>query len=77
MMLTGVMSKMGVYGFIRIVLPIFAPQLNEPRVLNVLLSLAVVLATIFTFMPALMGVPPALTGVAPARRDPELGPRSG
>jgi hopanoid biosynthesis associated RND transporter like protein HpnN len=42
-----------------------------------LLSLAVVLATIFTFMPALMGVPPALTGVAPARRDPELGPRSG
>jgi hypothetical protein len=35
-----------------------------------LLSLAVVLATIFTFMPALMGVPPA-------RRDPELGPRSG
>lgn len=42
MMLTGVMSKMGVYGFIRIVLPIFAPQLNEPRVLNVLLSLAVI-----------------------------------
>jgi len=42
MLLTGVMSKMGVYGFIRIVLPIFAPQLNEPRVLNVLLSLAVI-----------------------------------
>lgn len=42
MMLTGVMSKMGMYGFIRIVLPIFAPQLNEPRVLNVLLSLAVI-----------------------------------
>ena len=42
MMLTGVMSKMGMYGFIRIVLPIFAPQMNEPRVLNVLLSLAVI-----------------------------------
>ena len=42
MLLTGVMSKMGVYGFIRIVLPIFAPQLNEPIVLNVLLSLAVI-----------------------------------
>ncbi|MCU0784673.1 MAG: NADH-quinone oxidoreductase subunit M [Verrucomicrobia bacterium] len=42
MLLTGVMSKMGVYGFIRIVLPIFAPQLNEPRVRTVLLSLAVV-----------------------------------
>jgi NADH-quinone oxidoreductase subunit M len=42
MLLTGVMSKMGVYGFIRIALPIFAPQLNEPRVLNVLLSLAVI-----------------------------------
>ncbi|TAL07244.1 MAG: NADH-quinone oxidoreductase subunit M [Verrucomicrobia bacterium] len=42
MLLTGVMSKMGVYGFVRIVLPIFAPQLSEPRVQNVLLSLAVV-----------------------------------
>ena len=42
MLLTGVMSKMGVYGFIRIVLPIFAPQLNEPRVQTVLLSLAVI-----------------------------------
>jgi NADH-quinone oxidoreductase subunit M len=42
MLLTGVMSKMGMYGFIRIVLPIFAPQLNEPRVQTVLLSLAVI-----------------------------------
>ncbi|MEK7706885.1 MAG: proton-conducting transporter membrane subunit, partial [Verrucomicrobiota bacterium] len=41
MLLTGVMSKMGVYGFIRIVLPIFTPQLNEPRVQFILLSLAV------------------------------------
>ena len=42
MLLTGVMSKMGVYGFIRIVLPIFAPQLNEPHVQTVLLWLAVI-----------------------------------
>jgi NADH-quinone oxidoreductase subunit M len=42
MLLTGVMSKMGVYGFIRIVLPIFAPQLNEPRIQTVLLLLAVI-----------------------------------
>jgi NADH-quinone oxidoreductase subunit M len=42
MMLTGVMSKMGVYGFIRIVLPIFAPQLAEPKMQTVLLTLAVV-----------------------------------
>jgi len=42
MLLTGVMSKMGVYGFVRIVLPIFAPQLNLPRVQTVLLTLAIV-----------------------------------
>jgi NADH-quinone oxidoreductase subunit M len=42
MLLTGVMSKMGVYGFIRILLPIFGVQMGEPRVQAVLLSLAVV-----------------------------------
>lgn len=42
MLLTGVMSKMGVYGFIRILLPIFAPQLNDPKVHTALLVLAVV-----------------------------------
>ncbi|MBP9900193.1 MAG: NADH-quinone oxidoreductase subunit M [Verrucomicrobia subdivision 3 bacterium] len=42
MLLTGVMSKMGVYGFIRILLPIFGVQLGEPRVQTVLLSLAVI-----------------------------------
>jgi len=42
MLLTGVMSKMGVYGFVRIVLPIFAPQINLPRVQTVLLTLAIV-----------------------------------
>ncbi|HEV2577362.1 MAG TPA: NADH-quinone oxidoreductase subunit M [Acidobacteriaceae bacterium] len=39
MLLTGAMSKMGVYGFLRIVLPIFAPQLRST--LTVLLWLAV------------------------------------
>ena len=42
MLLTGVMSKMGVYGFIRILLPIFGVQMGEPRVQAVLLSLAVI-----------------------------------
>ncbi len=42
MLLTGVMSKMGVYGFVRIVLPIFAPQLNLPHVQTVLLALAII-----------------------------------
>jgi len=37
-----VMSKMGVYGFVRIVLPIFAPQLNLRSVQAVLLTLAVI-----------------------------------
>jgi len=40
MLLTGVMSKMGVYGFIRILLPIFPTQINW--VLTPLLSLAVI-----------------------------------
>jgi NADH-quinone oxidoreductase subunit M len=39
MLLTGVMSKMGVYGFIRILLPIFPEQMN--RILTPLLWLAV------------------------------------
>jgi NADH-quinone oxidoreductase subunit M len=40
MLLTGVMSKMGVYGFIRILLPIFPTQINW--VLTPLLVLAVI-----------------------------------
>ena len=40
MLLTGVMSKMGVYGFIRILLPIFPQQLNW--VLTLLMWLAVI-----------------------------------
>lgn len=40
MLLTGVMSKMGVYGFIRILLPIFPQQINW--VLTLLLWLAVI-----------------------------------
>lgn len=42
MLLTGVMSKMGVYGFIRILLPIFGIQMGDPRVQATLLTLAVV-----------------------------------
>ncbi len=41
-LLTGLMSKMGVYGLLRIFLPIFGRQLGEPRVQNLLLALAVV-----------------------------------
>jgi NADH-quinone oxidoreductase subunit M len=40
MLLTGAMSKMGVYGFVRILLPIFPEQINA--VLNLLLWLAVI-----------------------------------
>jgi NADH-quinone oxidoreductase subunit M len=42
MLLTGVMSKMGVYGFIRILLPIFGVQMADARVQFTLLSLAVI-----------------------------------
>jgi NADH-quinone oxidoreductase subunit M len=42
MLLTGVMSKMGVYGFIRILLPIFGVQMGDARVQFTLLSLAVI-----------------------------------
>ena len=41
MLLTGAMSKMGMYGFIRLLLPIFAPQMRDPRVQTTLLVLAV------------------------------------
>jgi len=36
------MSKMGVYGFLRIILPIFRQQIADPRVLTCLLWLAVI-----------------------------------
>ncbi len=42
MLLTGVMSKMGLYGFIRVLLPIFSEQMHWPRVRAVLLGLAVI-----------------------------------
>jgi NADH-quinone oxidoreductase subunit M len=42
MLLTGVMSKMGLYGFIRVLLPIFRVQLGEDQVRTGLLALAVV-----------------------------------
>jgi NADH-quinone oxidoreductase subunit M len=42
MLLTGVMSKMGVYGFIRVLLPVFRAQLGETRVQTTLLALAVI-----------------------------------
>jgi len=42
MLLTGVMSKMGVYGFIRVLLPIFQQQLRDEKVQATLLLLAVV-----------------------------------
>ena len=42
MLLTGLMSKMGVYGFLRIILPIFRQQIADPRVLTCLLWLAVI-----------------------------------
>jgi NADH-quinone oxidoreductase subunit M len=42
MLLTGLMSKMGVYGFIRILLPIFRQQIAYERMLTPLLWLAVI-----------------------------------
>ncbi|MSU57332.1 MAG: NADH-quinone oxidoreductase subunit M [Pedosphaera sp.] len=42
MLLTGVMSKMGMYGFIRILLPIFVSQMQMPKVLATLQWLAVI-----------------------------------
>ena len=41
MVLTGVMSKMGVYGFLRILLPIFPNEMRDPFVQTLLLWLAV------------------------------------
>jgi len=42
MLLTGVMSKMGVYGFLRILLPIFPAQMHSDSVLTPLLWLSVI-----------------------------------
>jgi len=42
MLLTGVMSKMGVYGFVRILLPIFPEQMSNPWAPTTLLWLAVI-----------------------------------
>jgi NADH-quinone oxidoreductase subunit M len=42
MLLTGLMSKMGIYGFLRIILPIFRQQMIYERILNSLLWLAVI-----------------------------------
>ncbi len=42
MLLTGLMSKMGVYGFVRILLPIFRQQIAYDRVLTILLWLSVI-----------------------------------
>lgn len=47
MLLTGAMSKMGVYGFLRIVLPIFAPQIRST--LTPLLWLAVTTIVLSAF----------------------------
>jgi len=47
MLLTGAMSKMGVYGFLRIVLPIFYPQMRS--ILTPLLWLAVSTVVLSTF----------------------------
>jgi NADH-quinone oxidoreductase subunit M len=42
MLLTGVMSKMGVYGFIRVLLPLFGLQIGGERAQSVLLTLVVI-----------------------------------
>src|SRR5581483_9327086 len=47
MLLTGAMSKMGVYGFLRIILPIFSPQLRS--LLTVLMWLAVFTVVLSAF----------------------------
>ena len=43
MLLTGVMSKMGVYGFLRIVLPLFGSSVGEYRDILLLLAVATIL----------------------------------
>lgn len=51
MVLTGVMSKMGVYGLLRIALPIFPAQLRDSQSVLLLLALAtVVLPTLSAFV---------------------------
>jgi NADH-quinone oxidoreductase subunit M len=42
MMLTGGMSKMGVYGFLRIALPLFGPQIHQMRTILLVLAVATV-----------------------------------
>ncbi len=42
MLLTGVMSKMGVYGFLRILLPIFPEQIRQALPLMLILSVATI-----------------------------------
>ena len=42
MMLTGAMSKMGVYGFLRIALPLFGPQIYQMRTILLVLAVATV-----------------------------------
>jgi NADH-quinone oxidoreductase subunit M len=48
MMLTGVMSKMGVYGFLRILLPIFAPQMFWMRKPLLVLAVATIVFSAFS-----------------------------
>ncbi|MEY2410954.1 MAG: NADH-quinone oxidoreductase subunit [Verrucomicrobiota bacterium] len=52
MVLTGVMSKMGVYGFLRVLMPIFPTEMRDPFVQNMLLWLAVatIVASAWTAM---------------------------
>ena len=47
MLLTGVMSKMGVYGFLRILLPIFAPQMFWMRKPLLVLAVATIVFSAF------------------------------
>ena len=47
MLLTGAMSKMGVYGFLRIALPIFGPQISQMRTVLLVLAVATVVLGAF------------------------------
>ncbi len=47
MLLTGTMSKMGVYGFLRILLPIFAPQLRSMRTPLLWLAVATIVLSAY------------------------------
>ncbi len=50
MMLTGVMSKMGVYGFLRVLLPIFPDQVHAAMPLLLSLAVAGIVASTFAAM---------------------------